>query len=250
VQVEDPKLFGATQEQISSFGQARLGYAALHCTAPSLCSLLVLQVPGQLFSQPHPPRLPIGFYSRCMAWNERLGLHAAAGKNMSNYYLAPVPAVQGRKAVALRVFVKGVIDGAGGGTAEEKRGLTGIKVEVGGAIEKMVFSVPAEASAGAGGGGGGGGGGAVGATAAEADAAQPTAADKSSQATGGGKGFSFGDLLSKAKKFSISMDSKGASLASAAPASTDIDARLPLVYEPVGGWGCWLRLGNRLACGR
>ncbi len=28
-QVEDPKLFGATQEQISSFGQARLGCAAL-----------------------------------------------------------------------------------------------------------------------------------------------------------------------------------------------------------------------------
>jgi hypothetical protein len=182
-----------------------------------------------------------------MAWNERLGLHAGAGKNMSNYYLAPVPAVQGRKAVAFRVFVKGFIDGAGGSPAEEKKGLTGIKVEVGGAIEKMVFSVPAEASAGA---GGGGGGGAVGATAAEADAAQPSAADKPREASGGGKGFSFGDLLSKAKKFSISMDSKGTAPALAGAASADIDARPPLVYEPVGGWGCWLRLGNRLACGR
>ena len=55
VQVEDPKLFGATQEQISSFGQARLGCAALHCAIPVLIACAAGAGTALLPAAPAPP---------------------------------------------------------------------------------------------------------------------------------------------------------------------------------------------------
>jgi hypothetical protein len=193
-----------------------------------------------LFAQPHPARQPIGLYSRCIAWNDKFGSSFTYDAKSSSYHLVAVPAASGKKGAGVRIFVKGMIEGAA--AAEEKKMLTGYKVDVGGMVDKMVFTFAADGS-GAGAGGGGGGGG----TAVESDSGVTSPTEKSSQ-NSSNKSFSFGSLLSKAKMFSISMDSKGSSAAAAVVSDADVKPSVP--YEPVAGWASWLTLGNRFAFGR
>ncbi len=136
------------------------------------------------------------------------------------------------------MFVKGVIEGVGGSSAEEKKGLNGFQIEVGGAVEKMVFAAAVDGS---------GGGAVAGANLLEADFGLSPPVDTSAQVSSS-KSFSFGNLLSKAKKFSISIDTKAS--ASAAVGATDADLKQGIVYTPVGGWSHWLRQSNRISCGR
>jgi hypothetical protein len=177
-------------------------------------------------------------YSRCITWNDKLGSHARFEPNSTSYYLAPVAVSAGRKSSGCKVFVKGAIEGVGGSSAEEKKGLNGFQIEVGGAVEKMVFAAAVDGS---------GGAAVAGANLLEADFGSSPPVDTSAQVSSS-KSFSFGSLLSKAKKFSISIETK--SSASAALASTDADLKQGMVYMPVGGWIHWLRLSNRFSCSR
>lgn len=150
-----------------------------------------------------------------------------------------MPAASGKKGAGVRVFVKGMMEGAA--AADDRKMLTGYKVDVGGIVDKMVFTFAADGSGASAGGGGGGG------TAVEPDSGVTSPIEKSSQ-NSSNKSFSFGSLLSKAKKFSISMDPKGS--AAAAAVVSDADVRPSVAYEPVAGWTSWLTLGNRFAFGR
>lgn len=152
----------------------------------------------------------------------------------------------GRKNTTSRVFVKGFIEG-GGGSLDDRKGLTGFKIELGGTIERMNYAPAAEGVAAAAAGGAGGGSGGTGA-AAEVESGAALPIDKSP--SGGGSSFSFGGLLSKAKKFSLLMDSKTSAAAAAAVVSTENDVKSQVVFEPVGGWRGWLSFANRFSCGR
>jgi hypothetical protein len=160
------------------------------------------------------------------------------------------------------VFVKGFIEGLAGTGAEERRGLMGFKVELDGSIEKMSFALAVE-----------GGGVSVSGMAAAAAAASSSSSSSSTAAAtaataataalspelesktppaviSSSKSFSFGGLLSKAKRFSLSsIDSKNAAAAAAA-ATTDSEPKQLLAFSPSGGWGKWLCFANRFACGR
>jgi hypothetical protein len=164
-----------------------------------------------------------------------LGSHAKLASNVSGYYLSVDPAGISKKSGGCKVFVKGIIDGFG----EDKKAYTGLQIEIAGAVEKMVFSVAGD--------------GILGAAAAaaptgvsEIDSGITSPADKNTQ--GGSKSFSFGSLLSKAKKFSISMDSK--SPTPSASVFSESEPKPAMTYEPHGGWKSWLRLANRFSCCR
>jgi hypothetical protein len=241
-QLEDYKLFAATQEQISSFGQVAPPSQAWHY----FCLLLKLgivfatqifeQVPGQLFAQPHAARQPIGFYSRCIAWNEKLGSHESLGKQSPAYVLSPASSFSGKKNIGIKIYVKGIIDGSSNGHADERKSLSGFQIEVAGAIEKMIFSAASD-SAGA----------VVGSPDLDSNTPSPLVPQSSSSGSSGGnsKGFSFGGLLSKAKKFSISIESKNPVSVAASAECED-----KVAYKPAAGWHSWLRLCNRFACSR
>jgi hypothetical protein len=177
-------------------------------------------------------------YSRCITWNDKLGSHAKLEPNSTSYYLAPVAVSASRKGSGCKVFVKGVIEGVGGSSAEEKKGLNGFQIEVGGAVEKMIFAAAVDGS---------GGAAVAGSNLLEADFSSSPSVDTSAQVSSS-KSFSFGSLLSKAKKFSISIDTKASS--SAAVPATDAELKQGIIYAPVGGWSHWLRQSNRLSCGR
>lgn len=198
-----------------------------------------------MFLQPHSARLPIGLYSRCIAWNEKFGSHSEARTTGTTYQLA-LASGAGRKSTGGRVFVKGFIEGAGA-SLEDRKGLTGFKIELGGSIERMNYMLAAEGAAAAAAGGAGGGSGGAG-SAAEVESGAALQIDKSP--SGGGTSFSFGGLLSKAKKFSLLIDSKTSSAAAAAAVVTESETKQPSVSEPVGGWRVWLRFANRFTCGR